>query len=54
MPILTVYARLTAMALRWAHTSNDFFRGPGETRTLKPLPAFDLKSNVYTNFTTRP
>ena len=24
MPILTVYARLTAMALRWAHTSNDF------------------------------
>jgi len=24
MPILTVYARLTAMALRWARTSNDF------------------------------
>ena len=24
MPILTVYARLTAMALRWAHSSNDF------------------------------
>lgn len=24
MPILTVYARLTAMALRWARSSNDF------------------------------
>ena len=39
----------TVYQIRYVYHSS-----PGENRTLMPLPAFDLKSNVYTNFTTRP
>ena len=48
MPILTVYARLTAMALRWTQSPVMIFSSRGETRTLTGLLPRDFKSPVST------
>ena len=50
MPILTVYARLTAMALRWAHTSNDFFVAKVGLEPTRSLPPGDFKSPTSRQF----
>ena len=49
MPILTVYARLTATALRWAQSPVMIFSSRGETRTLTGLlPGDFLTTIVFT------
>lgn len=59
MPILTVYARLTAMALRWAHTRIIFSAGrgirtPDRLITNQLLYQLSYSSNLTTLYSPKP